>query len=181
MTCAQIAILLQLLGFVLASLTVALIKIQYIKRFLDKIKSLIIIVSGKIVRSKPDFDSVLADSFIRVSKFYRDLLVLIIKLPIIWYKILVSSTKLSLKLHFKGLGQLLWHYRPTYIFTLSLPLILAFIIPWTVLWVLVFLLLKLHFVLFSKISSSEFFTTTAIIIGTLLVLAGLAMELALAF
>lgn len=176
----QIAILLELIGFVLASLTVALIKIQYIKHLLDKIKSNIIMISDKIVRDKPDFDKASVDSSIRMTQFYKDLINLIINLPGIWYKIIKSFTTLTLRVRFKEIRRLLIHHKPTYIFTLSLPLILVLIIPWTVLWIITVLLLKLNFVLFSKIASAEFFTTSTIVIGTLIALAGLVIELVLA-
>lgn len=181
MTLTQTAILLELLGFILASVTVALKYIQSIKRLLDSIKSILIKINDVVLQNKPDFESASGQYGTRVKSFYRNLWKLTLSLPLRWIVFVWVFLETLLRLKFRKIKTVLRVHRPALIFTLSLPLVLIFIIPWTLLTFFAVAVVKVGFIIINKLALPESVTVFVIIIGTLMALAGLIIEFILAF
>ena len=171
------AILLELIGFIIASVTVALIKIESIKRFLDVIKSKIIDVNTYFTDSKPDLESTKGELITTVNIFYKDFFRLVFKLPKVWLRIVIYSVIYLVRLKFRRLYELLRESIPAFIFTFSGPLILIFIIPWTLIALIALSAIHITPRVFDRLSANEFVTTSAILLGTLMILTGLIIEL----
>ena len=75
------------------------------------------------------------------------------------------------------LYELLRESIPAFIFTFSWPLILIFIIPWTLIALIALFAIHITPRVFDRLSANEFVTTSAILLGTLMILAGLIIEL----
>lgn len=174
----KIAVLLELIGFFIASVTVALLKIQTIKRFADVIKSKIIDLNVYFTDSRPDLESAKGEFTTTIKIFYKDFIRLLRKLPIVWLRIVLYIVIYLVRLKFRKLYELLRESVPAFIFTFSWPLILVFIIPWTLIGFILMFLLHITPIVTDKLAANEFITTGAILFGTLMILIGLSIELA---
>ncbi len=173
-----IAASLELIGFIIASFTVALLKIQTIKRFADVIKSKIVDLNVYFTDSRPGLGSAKGEFTTTIIIFYKDFIRLLCKLPVVWLRIVLYIVIYLARLKFRRVYELFRESVPAFIFTFSWPLILVFIIPWTLIALTYLFLLHITPIVTDRLAAKEYITTGAILLGTLMILIGLSIELA---